>query len=151
LLVPFCERTLELWLRPQRRCPLLGPDSLVRGFAQRGLERNAEMRAHAALLLLTDGVRERKADSRQRSHEQCHERDCGAATEAHLVGMAGHARHGRERGSHPAGGVVSTADEVSAADSTGAVGADSAVAVPAAFAAVTSTRSKKWRSSVTMV
>ena len=112
----------------QRRCALLRPEGLVRGFAQRGLERDAEMRGDAALLLLTNGVREHQADPRQRGDEQCHERDCGAATEAHLVGVTGHARHDRERGSHPVpGGVVPTADEVSPADSTGAVGVDSAV------------------------
>ena len=153
MLVPFRERTLEPWLRRQRALrALLRPEGLVRGFAQRGLERDAEMRGDAALLLLTNGVREHQADPRQRGDEQCHERDCGAATEAHLVGVTGHARHDREIGSHPVpGGVVSTADEVSAVDSTGAVGVDSAVTVPPAFAAVTSTRSKNWRSSVTRV
>ena len=136
LLVPLHERPLKPGLRRQRRCTLLRRDGLAQGCAQRRLERDAEVGGHAAFLLLTGRVGQHQADARQRCDEQCDEQDRRTATDAHLVGVARHTRQGRRGGSH------------CPADSIGAVGVDSAVAVPAAFAAVTSTRIRKSRSSL---
>ena len=47
LRVPLRERALKPWLRRQRRCALLRPDGLVRGFAQRRLERAETLEAGA--------------------------------------------------------------------------------------------------------
>jgi hypothetical protein len=59
LLISRRERTLEPWLGGEGRRPLLRLGCLTRGFAQRGLERDAEVRSHSALLLLADRVRDR--------------------------------------------------------------------------------------------
>jgi hypothetical protein len=54
LLVPRCERALKPGLRRECSGPLLSLGGLARGFAQRSLKSDAEMRGHATLLLLTE-------------------------------------------------------------------------------------------------
>jgi hypothetical protein len=70
LLISRRKRTLEPWLGGEGRRPLLRLRCLTRGFAQRGLERDAEVRGHSALLLLADRVRDRKADARECGAEE---------------------------------------------------------------------------------
>jgi hypothetical protein len=103
LLISRRKRTLEPWLGGEGRRPLLRLGGLTRGFAQSGLERDAEVRGHSALFLLADRVRDRQADARECGAEEYDDRRGRTPTNARLVRMAGHVRDGGSDGGHEAG------------------------------------------------
>lgn len=70
LLISRRERALEPWLGGESSGPLLRLTGLTRRFAQRGLERDTEVRRDATLLLLADRMREGEADARERGAEE---------------------------------------------------------------------------------